>query len=98
MNDGVMSDLGHSRRFGLLSVTSGLPQTADITRPGWHFAFVPLAAVSRCSELSYETGHGREMIDLLAVEESLSRRRCGRYRTRQRSTSCSNACGRLVRP
>ena len=29
---------------------------------------------------------------------SLSRRRYGRCPTRQRSTSCSNACGRLVRP
>jgi hypothetical protein len=42
---------------------------------------------------------GREMIDLLAVEEPKPKpakiRRC---RTRQRSTGCSNACGRLVRP
>ena len=43
---------------------------------------------------------GREMIALLrgGGSRSLSRRRYGRCRTRQRSTSCSNACGRLVRP
>jgi len=43
--------------------------------------------------------HGREMIDLLAAEEpKLKRAKNGRYRTRQRSTSCLNACRRLVRP
>jgi hypothetical protein len=39
----------------------------------------------------------REMIDLLAVEEPKPKTRTtpryGRFRTRQRSTSCSNACG-----
>ena len=43
---------------------------------------------------------GREMIDLLAVEEPKpkpAKIRPVSY-TRQRSTSCSNACGRLVRP
>jgi hypothetical protein len=42
---------------------------------------------------------GREMIDLLAVEEPKpkpAKIRAVSY-TRQRSTSCSNACGRLVR-
>ena len=43
---------------------------------------------------------GREMIDLLAVEEP--KPKPAKIRavscTRQRSTSCSNACGRLVRP
>jgi hypothetical protein len=42
---------------------------------------------------------GREMIDLLAVEEPKPKpAKNGRCRTRQRSTSCSNACRRLVRP
>ena len=47
---------------------------------------------------------GREMIDLLAVVEPKPEpansydTAMGRCRTRQRSTSCSNACGRLVRP
>src|SRR6266850_8465747 len=42
---------------------------------------------------------GREMIDLLAVEEPKPKpAKNGRCRTRQRSTSCSNAYGRLVRP
>ena len=41
----------------------------------------------------------REMIDLLAVEEPKPKpAKNGRCRTRQRSTSCSNACRRLVRP
>ena len=43
---------------------------------------------------------GREMIDLLAVEEPKpkpAKIRAVSY-TRQRSTSCSNACDRLVRP
>src|SRR5712664_4853812 len=42
---------------------------------------------------------GREMIDLLALEEPKPKpAKNGRCRTRQRSTSCSNAYGRLVRP
>ena len=41
----------------------------------------------------------REMIDLPAVEEPKPKpAKNGRCRTRQRSTSCSNAYGRLVRP
>ena len=41
---------------------------------------------------------GREMIDLLVVEEPKPKpAKYGRCRTRQRSTSCSNACGRLLR-
>jgi hypothetical protein len=35
------SVVGHSRRLGLVCGTSGLPQTADISGPGRHFAFVP---------------------------------------------------------
>src|SRR5712664_4146121 len=35
---------------------SALPLRADIAQRGRHVGFVPLAAVSRCSELSYETG------------------------------------------
>jgi hypothetical protein len=36
-----MSALGQSRRFRDARDMSGLPQTADISGPGWHFAFVP---------------------------------------------------------
>jgi hypothetical protein len=34
------SALGHSRRFDLLTITSGLPPTSDVYRPV-HFASVP---------------------------------------------------------
>jgi hypothetical protein len=40
---------------------------------------------------------GREMIDLLAVEEPKPKPAKIRAVWRQRSTSCSSACGRLVR-
>src|SRR6266404_2258779 len=35
----------HSRRFRDVPGMSGLPQTADISRPGRHFAFGPRAAL-----------------------------------------------------
>ncbi len=38
-----MTALGHSRRFGRASFTSGLPRQADIFGASWHFAFVPKA-------------------------------------------------------
>ena len=38
-----MSQMGQSRRFDVLSVTSALPQIADISGPGRYFAFVPIA-------------------------------------------------------
>lgn len=34
---------GHSRRFRDVGDMSGLPQTADISGPPWHFAFGPKA-------------------------------------------------------
>ena len=37
-----MSEVGHSRRFGHLPVTSGLPQSTDIATPGWLVRFVPI--------------------------------------------------------
>jgi hypothetical protein len=37
---------GQSRRFGLLSITSALPRTPDVSRFGRHFAFVPKAAMA----------------------------------------------------
>ena len=53
-----------------------------------------------CMLLEHEpVRRGREMIDLLAVEEPKhkpAKMRAVSYE--QRSTSCSNACGRLVRP
>ena len=36
-----MSASGQSRRFNFLSITSGLPQRADISGRGRYFAFVP---------------------------------------------------------
>jgi hypothetical protein len=42
-----MTVLGHSRRLGHLGDMSGLPQTADISGPCRHFAFVPEAVISR---------------------------------------------------
>ena len=38
-----MSDLGQSRRFDLLTFTSGLRPTPDISGPGRHFALGPKA-------------------------------------------------------
>src|SRR3979409_2253122 len=37
-----MSAWGHSRRLGHVGDKSGLPQTADISGSGRHFAFVPI--------------------------------------------------------
>src|SRR5712671_5019507 len=39
----TMSELGHSRRFDLASITSGLPQLADIFRVRRHVSKVPQA-------------------------------------------------------
>ena len=36
-----MSASGQSRQFDLLSVTSALPRTSDVSGSGRHFAFVP---------------------------------------------------------
>jgi hypothetical protein len=36
-----MSRLGQKRRFDLLTITSGLPRTSDVSGPGRHFAIVP---------------------------------------------------------
>ena len=41
-----MSALGQTRRFGLLTLTSGLTPTSDISRLSRHFAFVPLPEVA----------------------------------------------------
>src|SRR6266446_3613488 len=40
-----MSASGHSRRFGPLTFTSGLPPTTDVPGPGWLVSKVPLAEV-----------------------------------------------------
>ena len=37
--------MGQSRRFDLLSITSGLPPTSDVFGPNRHFAFVPIADI-----------------------------------------------------
>src|SRR4030088_2285310 len=54
----LTSVMGHSRRLGLVGDMSGLPQTADISGPGRHFAFVPKAEV-RCGQGGL-TGPARE--------------------------------------
>jgi hypothetical protein len=35
--------LGQTRRFDLMSITSDVPPTSDVSRPDWHFAFGPRA-------------------------------------------------------
>jgi hypothetical protein len=40
-----MSPTGQTRRFRDVRDMSGLPQTADISGPGRHFAFVPKADI-----------------------------------------------------
>jgi len=44
--DAPISALSQSRRFDLLSVTSALPRTSDVSGRGRHFAFVPLADIA----------------------------------------------------
>jgi len=41
----MTSALGQTRRFRDVCSMSGLPPTADVSRPGRHFAFVPRADV-----------------------------------------------------
>ena len=41
VNFSAKSVVGHSRRFEHPSIMSGLSPTADVSRPGQHFAFVP---------------------------------------------------------
>jgi hypothetical protein len=40
-----MSQMGQTRRFRDVRDMSGLPQTADISGPDRHFAFVPTADI-----------------------------------------------------
>ena|SRR6266851_5224911 len=51
-----MSESGPKRKCPGSRGTSVLPSGADIVSLPQHVRLVPLAAVSRCSELSYETG------------------------------------------
>ena len=46
-----MTGSGHSRRPDDVDDRSAVPRTADIGECGWHVAVVPLAAVSRCSNM-----------------------------------------------
>ena len=55
---------GQTRRFDLLSVTSGLPPTADVSGPGWHLTFVPRPDISH-------TAKTVDHIDRTAFVESL---------------------------
>jgi hypothetical protein len=41
-----MSALGHSLRFDLLSITSDMPSTSDVSGPARHFAKVPKADIA----------------------------------------------------
>src|SRR5882757_6945505 len=56
-----MSAVGQSRRFDLLSVTSALPRTSDVSGPGRHFEYGPLADIDRGSELPL---HGASQSEL----------------------------------
>jgi hypothetical protein len=51
-----ISGYGQLAEVAVYFAMSGLPPEADTNRKGRHVRWVPLAAVSRCSELSYETG------------------------------------------
>jgi hypothetical protein len=51
-----MSLLGQTRRFRDVRDMSGLPQTADISGPGRHFAFVPIAAIGTVVKLKVGCG------------------------------------------
>jgi hypothetical protein len=44
--------VGQTRRFDLLSITSDLPSTSDVSGPGRHFAFGPLSAARTRSKSS----------------------------------------------
>jgi hypothetical protein len=48
-----MSASGQTRRFRDVRARSGLPQTADISGPGQHFAFVPLADMTAPLPIRY---------------------------------------------
>ena len=52
-----MSELGHSRRLGHVGDMSGLPQTADISGPGRHFAFVPNADIGTATTVECTVLH-----------------------------------------
>jgi hypothetical protein len=43
----VMSASGQTRRFDLLTATSGLPLASDVPGPGWHVSKVPTADIGR---------------------------------------------------
>jgi hypothetical protein len=67
-----MSQMGHSRRFDSLPVTSGLASEADIIRQGRLVRFVPNADVSRCSKrcshlIGRSKSTGREVSPGLAL-------------------------------
>jgi hypothetical protein len=60
--DCPMSELGHSRRFRDGRGMSGLPQTADISGPGRHFAFVPIAVIGATGPIPTETVSDQDCI------------------------------------
>ena len=105
----------HTRQIGGRVRLFHSPCTSSLSGCGgrpWHFVGRPTArsvtlerATSRVEQTAFIANRrGREMIDLLAVEEPKPKRANSydttirRCRTRQRTTSCPNACGRLVRP
>ncbi len=50
-----MSASGQTRHFRDVCCMSGLPPTADISGPGWHFAFVPtcdMAAIDKVQRIA----------------------------------------------
>ena len=55
----AMSEMGQTRRFRDVRDMSGLPQTADISGPGRHFAFVPQADPRRLFDRIVGVGEQR---------------------------------------
>jgi hypothetical protein len=74
MNDGVMSELGQTRRFRDVRGLSDLPPTSDVSRSDRHFAFVPKAEVVRWAiGLQHDALPSSTSAAYSAVSGSLSR-------------------------
>jgi hypothetical protein len=66
-----MSAAGHSRRFGRLPTTSGIPRLADILRVGRYVSKVPLSEVLRLHSFD-RLIRGQEFIIYLKVTKAFS--------------------------
>jgi hypothetical protein len=54
-----MSEMGQTRRFDLLSITSALPPTSDVSRTSQYFAFVPNSDIASLNHLVGGAEHRR---------------------------------------